>query len=158
MNRLLRKLAPIFLATAALAVAGCGDDDSDETSGSEPLSKQEFIVAADEICASGDAEIDEGGQAFAGTEGEKVDELVGTVIAPGYREQIDQLSELVPPEADQAQIDEFLSTFETGVDQLEENPDQIVGGQAVATILEARQLARAYGMEACARGAAATGG
>ena len=79
------------------------------------------------------------------------------MIAPGYREQIDQLEELTPPEADQARIDEFLSTFATGVDQLDANPDQIVGGEAVATIIEARQIARAYGMEACARGAAATG-
>ena len=157
MHRLPRRLVPLLLAIGALGIAGCGDDDSDGSAASEPLSKQEFIAAADEICASGDAEIDEGGQAFAGTEGEQVDELVGTVIVPGYREQIDQLEQLVPPEADQAQIDKFLNTFATGVDQLEENPDQIVGGQAVATIIEARQIARAYGMEACARGAAATG-
>lgn len=150
MHRLLLILILAAIAAALLGAAGCGDDGG--SSGSEPLNKEELIAAADQICAEGDAEIDAAGQAFAGSTGE-VDELVRTVIAPGLRDQIEQLRELTPPAGDQPAFDEFLNTFEQGVDQLEANPEQLAGGQAVRTILEARRLAREYGMQSCSRGA-----
>lgn len=152
-------LAPL---AAALIASGCGSDDgggssSDETAtttatqSGEPLTKAEFIASADEICAAGDAKIDAGGQAFAGTSA-KVDELTHTVIVPGLKEEIAQLRALTPPEADQAQIDDFINTFEDGVDQLDEDPSQLAGGDAFKTIIKARQVAGDYGMKACSRG------
>ena len=115
MTRKLSILALLFALAVALPVVGCGDDDDGDAGGDggtttsagggEPLSKQEFISQADRICAQGDAEIDRAGQEFAGTSGEEVDELVLTVIAPGYRDQIEQIRELTPPEGDEAEID-----------------------------------------------------
>jgi hypothetical protein len=150
MNRLLPILILAAMAVALLGAAGCGDDG--DSSGSEPLSKEELIAEADQVCAEGDAEIDAAGQAFAGST-DRVDELVRTVIAPGLREQIEQLRELTPPAGDQPAFDEFVDTFEQGVDRLEANPEQLARGLAVKTILEARELAREYGMQSCSRGA-----
>jgi hypothetical protein len=159
MNRKISILVLLALA-AALIAAGCGNGDGDgdgdstsSTGGGESPEKQALIAQADRICAQGDAKIDKGGQKFAGTTGNKVDELVNTVIAPGYRDQIEQLRELTPPEDDQAVYDEFLSTFEQGVDQLEANPEELGGGPALGRIIEARDIAADFGMQACARGA-----
>ena len=146
MNRLLRSLTPLLVALIALGLAACGDDSG----GDEPLSKEDFIAQADEICATGDAELDEAGQAFAG--GENADELITTVIVPGYRDQLEQIGELNPPEADQAEIQRFLDTFEQGVDMLAAHPDQVLNGEAFEKIIEARKLAEAYGMQSCSRG------
>ena len=161
MTRKLSILALLIALAVALPVVGCGDDDDDDAGGDggtttsagggEPLSKQEFISQADRICAQGDAEIDRGGQEFAGTSGEEVDELVLTVIAPGYRDQIEQIRELTPPEGDEAEIDEFLNTFEDGIEQLEADPSQLANGEALKTIVEARSLAFEYGFKSCAR-------
>ena len=158
MNRQISILVLLALA-AALIAAGCGDGDDDggsasSTGGGESPEKQALIAQADRICAQGDAKIDAGGQKFAGTTN-KVDQLVNTVIAPGYRDQIEQLRELTPPEDDQAVYDEFLNTFEQGVDQLEANPEELGGGPALGRIIEAREIAADYGMQACARGAGA---
>jgi hypothetical protein len=153
MNTIPRKLIALLVALAALAAIGlsaCGDD-SDGDDGS--LSKDEFISQADEICATGDAELDEAGQAYAATGGKQTEELITTVIVPGYRDQLEQLNELDPPEEDQAQIQEFLDTFERGVDMLEANPDQVLNGKAFGVVVEAREIAQDYGMQACARGA-----
>ena len=149
----------VLLALATLTAVSCGDGDGDggtisSAGGGAPLSKQELISQADQICAEGDAKIDAGGQQFAGTTN-KVDQLVNTVIAPGYRDQIEQLRELTPPEDDQAVYDEFLNTLEQGVDQLEANPEELGGGPALGRIIEAREIAADYGMQACARGAGA---
>jgi hypothetical protein len=158
-----RRLSSLLLAVlaAALIASGCGGGDSSSngssSSSSTPsgtaLSKDEFISKADQICAEGDAQIDKGGQAFAGTKGGKVDELVNTVIAPGLRNEIDQLRKLTPPEGDQAAVKDFLDTLERGVDQMEADPTQLAGGAALDTIIKARGLALAYGMSSCARGA-----
>ena len=151
MNRLLRSLTPLLVALIALGLAACGDDSGgDDSGGDEPLSKEDFIAQADEICATGDAELDEAGQAFAG--GENADELITTVIVPGYRDQLEQIGELNPPEADQAEIQRFLDTFEQGVDMLAANPDQVLNGKAFEKIIEARKIAEAYGMQSCSRG------
>jgi hypothetical protein len=158
MNRKISILVLLALA-AALIATGCGNGDGDgdsasSTGGGESPEKQALIAQADRICAQGDAKIDAGGQKFAGTTN-KVDQLVNTVIAPGYRDQIEQLRELTPPEDDQAEYDEFLSTFEQGVDQLEANPEELGGGPALGRIIEARDIAADFGMQACARGAGA---
>jgi hypothetical protein len=145
----------LALALTALAIGACGDDDdgdsTEPTSTGAELSKEEFIAQADEICAKGDAAIDKQGAAFAASAGQRNDELVGDVIAPGLREEIEQIRALNPPASDKKEVDAFLDKFEEGVDALEENPDQLAGGPALQTVIEARALAADYGFNACAR-------
>lgn len=159
-----RILAALAAAAAAIALAGCGgdDDSGDGDAGSTDTSAQApdpasispeqraFITKADKICSEGDAKIDKGGQAFAGTSN-KVDQLVTTVIVPGTREEIEQLRALEPPAGDSDQVNEFIDTLEEGMDQLEETPSDLAGGPALQTIIDARALAFEYGLVDCAR-------
>ena len=151
-TKLTAVLAAFAVVFAAFAVAGCGDDSDDtDTASGEPLSKEEFIAQADEICESGDAEIEQ--QALQlGTEADE-NTLVTTVIVPGTRDQVEQIRELVPPEADEEAINEFLDTFDRGLDELENDPSTL---SKPATIIEARQLATDYGFESCNTGGTAS--
>ncbi len=141
-------LAALALAIAAFAIAGCGDDGDDtETSSGDPLSKEEFIAQADEICESGDADIEQ--QALDLGVGVDPDELVTTVIVPGTRQQVEQIRELAPPEGDEEEINEFLDTFDRGLDELENDPATLTKAK---TIAEARTLAANYGFQSCDTG------
>ena len=147
-----------LLALALLSglISACGGDDGDDESttptptGPE-LTKQQFIAQADEICAKGDAAIDKQGLAFSESGGTDNGELVADAIAPGLRGEIEQIRALTPPASDQEAVDAFLNRLEEGVDALEENPEQLGGGPALQTVIDARVLAADYGFDACAR-------
>lgn len=145
-------VAALAIAFAAFAAAGCGDDGDDtETSSGEPLSKEEFIAQADEICESGDAEIEQ--QALdLGTDVD-ADTLVTTVIVPGTRDQVEQIRSLVPPEGDEDVINDFLDTFDRGLDELENDPSILAKAE---TIAEAREIATDYGFKSCNTGGTAS--
>ena len=159
--------AALLALLAALLLSACGGDDgggpADQeteptaTSAQAPdpagltPEQRAFIAQADAICRKGDAAIDRAGQKFAGTSGEKVDELVRTVIVPGTQREIEQLRALEPPPGDADQVNEFIDTLEAGFDQLAADPKQLAGGGALQTIVEARKLAFEYGMVDCAR-------
>ncbi len=143
------KLTALFAAfaivIAAFAVAGCGGDDDDTDS------KEEFIAQADEICESGDAEIEQ--QALELGTGADENTLVTTVIVPGTRDQVEQIRALTPPEGDEDEIAEFLDTFDRGLDELEDDPSILSKAE---TIAEARQLATGYGFKSCNTGGTAS--
>ena len=154
-SRVLVRAVSALAALAAVLVLGmgCGDDDGGDEGDSE--ARQEFIAQADRICGEGDAEIDAAGQKFSSRRPNDVAGLVSMIIVPGQREQLEELKRLEPPEGDEEAWSEFLDTYEQGVDQLEDAPGQVTNGEAFNTILEARNIARDYGLEACARGASA---
>lgn len=145
-------LAALAVAVAAFAVAGCGDDSDDtDTASGDPLSKEEFIAQADEICETGDAQIEQ--EALELGTNADADTLVTTVIVPGTRTQVEQIRALVPPEGDEETINEFLDTFDRGLDELENDPSILVKAK---TIAEARQIATAYGFNSCNTGGTAS--
>jgi len=75
------------------------------------------------------------------------------VIVPGTRDQVEQIRSLVPPEGDEDEINEFLDTFDRGIDELENDPSILAKAE---TIAEARQLATAYGFKSCNSGGTAS--
>lgn len=166
-DRKTRASAALLAVTATLLLSACGGDEGGDSgeAGTEPTTtsaqapdpasltpeQRAFIAQADAICRRGDAAIDKAGQRFAGTSGEKVDELVRTVIVPGTQKEIEQLRALEPPPGDTEQVNAFIDTLEQGFDQLAADPRQLAGGEALQTIIEARKLAFEYGMVDCAR-------
>ena len=146
-TRLTSLAAAFALVPAVFLVAGCGGDDDTETSSGDPLSKEEFIAQADEICESGDAEIEQ--QAIDLGPTPDADALVTTIIVPGTRDQVEQIRALTPPEGDEEEISEFLDTFDRGLDELENDPSIL---SKAVTIAEARRLAAEYGFQSCDTG------
>lgn len=154
----------VALALTAVVAVGCGDDDEETTTAAtgaettteangEPLSKEEFIAQADQICAEGDAEIDQAaGETFAGGEPtpEEQEAFVTDTVLPNIQGQIDGLRALTPPEGDEEEVAEILDAAQTAIDESEEDPSLIgPGGGGSDPFEEASKLASDYGLEDC---------
>jgi hypothetical protein len=157
---------------AGLIVAGCGDDDEETTTaatttetgatgatgaaGGEPLSKQEFIRQADEICREGDRQIDqEAEESFGGQEPEaaELEEFATEVVVPNIQQQLDGIRSLTPPEGDEDEISAIVDAAQDGVDELEADPGKLTQGQdAGGAFTEANRLAQEYGLKECGDG------
>lgn len=143
------------LAALPLAVAACGSDESDEQAAAIPTpTKSEFIAQADEICATGDSQIDADAGSILGAESrdarpspKQVERIVDEAIAPGVQSQVDQIRALTPPEGDEEVIGEFLDSAEAGIEALREDPSRLVTDDD--PFARTSQLASAYGFDVC---------
>lgn len=140
-------LFSLILATGLLA-AGCGGDDETETAA--PLSKSEFVVQADAICAAGNKEID---QAFSELSQDssqaEFDQVVTETVIPSISGQIDDLRALGAPEGDEDQINAALDSAQEATDKAEEDPSILNDPQGEDPYTEAEQQLREYGITKC---------
>ena len=154
----------VALALTAVVAVGCGDDDEETTTAAtgaettteatgEPLSKEEFIAQADQICSEGDAQIDQAaGETFA--EGEPTPEeeeaFVTDTALPNIQGQIDGIRALTPPEGDEKDVAAILDAAQTAIDEAEEDPSLLgPGGEGSDPFAKASKLAQDYGLEDC---------
>jgi hypothetical protein len=176
-RRLVAVLAIVLvLVLIGVAVAGGGDDEPEtpittvtgaSTPGlATPLSKDEFVQQADDICE----ETAVGIENISSDDSEQIaaEELALT------ESQLDQLRSLAPPEEDQTTLDDFFSALEDLVDALDtralalERGDDSAAAEAETEIstaeTELADAANAYGFKECgttaeaASGADGTGG
>jgi hypothetical protein len=145
-------LLALALATGLIA-AGCGDDDDETTTSSatttagatgatgatgaatgEPLSKEEFIAAGDEICSTANDEI----------KGENDP----VKVAENIEGQIEGLRALTPPEEDAAQITQILDDAQEAVDTIKETGSFQQSGQQIE---QAGNALQDYGFKECGR-------
>ena len=144
-----------FAGTILLIVAACGGDDGSGSGSGEPLTKAEFVEAADAICA----EADEKNNALP--EPETLEEAPD-VLRQGleiFEEQLNDLQALTPPEEGRETIDravvllgevnemvsEAADLFEDG--DLEGAQAQLEGLDVIGEELD--ELAADYGLAAC---------
>jgi hypothetical protein len=167
---LTRITALLALALAAgLIAAGCGDDDDETTTAAttttetgatgatgaatgEPLSQDEFITQADQICADGDKEIDQQAQETFG-QGEpsdqEVEQFASETVVPNIQRQIDGIGALTPPEGDEDEVSAILDAAQEALDEIEQDPSSLQSGNPFK---QANQLAQDYGLTECGDG------
>ena len=92
----------VVAVAAALAVAGCGGDDSNKT-----LSYSDFGKKADEICKDVNTKTDAIGAKLTGKV--KNDAPLYDELIPAVEQGRDDFSELKPPDELKANFDNFLS-------------------------------------------------
>jgi hypothetical protein len=149
------RLSALTVALVAGLVAGCGgsggDSSATDTAPVSPLSKQDFIQSADQICAERDKLVyQQVGRAAAGQlSGAKLARFVNGTLIPHAQLAIDRLRTLPPPPGDDEKVTAFLDAAQQGVDRLGKDPTLIEGDRAFA---RSERLARAYGLKTCARG------
>lgn len=148
----------VAMLVAVFVGVGCGDDDDETTTPAEsagPPTVEEWATQADEICAAGDAEIDQAAQETFGASGEepsKADQeaFVSDTVLPNIQGQIDDLGALTPPEgADGEKVTEFLDTAQSEYDDLSDDPSAALDQNSFS---ETEKQAQGLGLEDCASG------
>jgi hypothetical protein len=147
-------LAPALVA--ALIVAGCGGngDNSGTTSAAGPLSKDDFIKEADQICSDGDAATQaEFQKALPDQQGPPTAvqlPQVARIAGQGVKDEITKIRALGAPTGDEDTVNSFLDAADSGADQIIAHPEQLQSsGEPNADIARADREARAYGMQIC---------
>jgi hypothetical protein len=147
--------AATALGIAALAM-GCGDSGDDGTATAAPLTKAEFIRQADAICSKGGKESEAELAKFvkeqalpkgATPTAKQIAEAGSKILAPGLREQSDELHALGPPAEGADQIDEFLAGIDAAIGQLEENPAE--AKSTAKLFADTDKIAQEYGFKVC---------
>lgn len=154
--RRLGTLATLLLA-AALIAAGCGGggDDDSTSSGSAstgPLSKDEYIAKADQICAQGTLVIGQAGREQFGSSQPTRDQQIQfgqDTVLPSLEDTLAKLRALQAPTGDEAKTTAIYDALEDGLNQLKDNPDLYVESDAGGAFDQANQLAQAYGFKQC---------
>lgn len=165
----MRRAMAMAALSAALVVIGCGDSDED-TNGtaaegdSEPLSKEEYIQQADQICAEPADAVREGQADFEAAIERRdaqgaADALQQT--ADATTSTLSEFKALEPPAADRQQIDEIVANLDERRGLTEQLADalraeDVAGQDAALTELQAEiergsALAEEYGFQSCGR-------
>jgi hypothetical protein len=149
----MRARAALAVALAVPALAACGGGDSASSGGR--LTLEEYVAAADAICAEADAEI------------EALEDPASAQDAADYlprakeiaERQLERLRELVPPEEIEARIDEALDLLQQQIDLADELLDAIESedldrfqelvDEGEAKNERADEIAREIGLEEC---------
>jgi ElaB/YqjD/DUF883 family membrane-anchored ribosome-binding protein len=141
------------LAATAVALAGCGGDDTDD------VSAEELISRGDELCREGQQRFE---QIQGDTPANAAEALEQTeALVQVADEELDELSRMRPPEELRDAYDRYLDARADGLELLERGRDAAEDGDAEAyaeaqTKLAAEQgtrveLAREIGFSACSR-------
>ena len=148
-----RTLAILAALAALLVVAGCGGgDDSSTTSAAAPLTKDEFISQADQICSDGDADIAANQPDFgpSGPSDDDVNAFVTDTLVPNLQDQHDQIAALGVPEGDEETITTLLDKLQSAIDGLNSDPSTITTAQNAFD--DVNQAAADYGLKKCGGG------
>ena len=149
----------IAAALIAVAVAGCGDEQSSPLAQSG-VSKPSYIAAGDVICAEGDRELTREGRKIARGGGAELGRSVEETIVPLLEMRIADLRALEPPAGDEQQVVEIYDAAERSLERIRQDPDLVERAEEV--FAPASRLAARYGFSDCAgRGSGArslTGG
>ncbi len=143
-----------FLVAAALALSACGGSDNPR------LSKAEYLEQGSAICGGFSARIESAAQGAFNEPGkiptaEELSTFAGETVAPTLEEEVEQLSELRPPEDDQDRIDDILQAGRDGVDTVRQDPTIILSGNDDG-FGRYQELSQDYGLQDCGGGSDAT--
>jgi hypothetical protein len=135
-----------LLSVTVLFAAGCGGGD--DSSSDEPApTKAAYIADADAICEAGQSDFEAIVKDLPNDiEAPESQAAISDEIVPLYRDQIEQLRALTPPEGDEEATAGIYDAVEEAVDEVEEDPSAL---DEVATFEAANNLAIEYGLEVC---------
>ena len=149
----MRNTAVRGFVAGALAVgligAGCNDDEGDAGIGASELSKQEWLVEANQACKRADKTMNEEGRAlFANGEPneQEMRDFAVEVVVPAFRTTIEDIRALGAPAGDEALIEELLTAQDEGTDRVAEDPLSIFEEDEPS---KADRLAADYGLDSC---------
>jgi hypothetical protein len=121
----------------------------------KPLSKPEYIKAADNICRQSQILLDEVGQALYADVPNGQDptpeqfDAIGPEVEPILTQEIDSLRALPAPKADAKKLKKLYKLVEKGYNEIIDNPSLLGGTEPPAVLKKASKKAAAYGFKVC---------
>ena len=168
-----RKLAAaVLMMLAAGLAAGCGGDDKSVATtggattttgaaapaGGAPLTKPEYIAAAEAICrakdaklAAASAKLADAGKKTGTVPAREVRNFMLEVSLPAQDELLVKLRDLVPPKADEKVIDGYIAALAGGIDKVKAAV-QVANYDIANPFTDANARAEQYGMKDCVIG------
>lgn len=133
-----------MLLVGALLAVGCGDDSSSD----EPApTKAAYIAEADDLCIASDDQLEVIVQDLPDSfEAPETQAAITDEIIPLYRDLIEDLRALTPPEGDEEATAAVYDALEQVIDEIEEDPSVADSGDAFDS---PNALAEDYGFEIC---------
>jgi hypothetical protein len=123
-----RTLAALAATATCLILAGCGDDGSNDSNGSDDsgnaLTHAELIEQGDAICKASSDRLEAVGEeelTEQSTEDEVL-ELVTSTMVPELKSQAEDLRELEPPAEDADSYEAMLDALDAGIEKVEADP------------------------------------
>jgi hypothetical protein len=145
-SRLSGGLLLTAILSVGVVVVGCGG-------GSDHLTKAQFDTQGNAICKKGNQEINKAAnQVFTSKRPSQaqIDKWTNGTLIPSVQSQIDQLRDLNPPSADEAQVNAILDEAQTALDKVKKDPTLVQGNSD--PFKKANQLAKQYGLATCGSG------
>jgi hypothetical protein len=142
----------VLLSVFAVGLVGCGDGGG--TTQSETLTKAEYVKQADQVCGK-----TEGRQRALLTKFQKenrnigsgqaaTEKMISTAALPPMAEQIQELSQLPPPDQEAAKAKAYIEELEKGLAIAEKEPGTLLLSPGAFT--KSEEAARAFGFKTCA--------
>lgn len=152
---MLRKplLALVAASTVvALGAAGCGSNNNANSTSTAAITKAEFLVKSNAICARGNSAATAAAtKEFGNTQPTQAQlaSFAASTYVPKIQSQIDEIRALGAPPGDQATVSKILNTAQADLNKVKSDPAQLAGNSAFADF---KTVARPYGLTSCASG------
>jgi len=155
--------AVVWMLVAVLAVAGCGGggggDDTTvgaTTAGNGPLTKAQYIAAADKVCketfdkiSTAATKLREAARKTGTIPVTQVSKFLTQTSLPAYDQLLDQLRALQPPKGDEKAIDGLIASLAGAIDTAKADPVKYSKNGAPDPFDDANARAMRYGMKVC---------
>jgi hypothetical protein len=158
----MRRRAAVTMLVAALAAGGCGGGGGDDKTvattpaSTGPLTKAQFIAAADKVCkatsdkiAAAAANLRTAADKTGTIPVSKVSKFLTQTSLPAYDAMLDQLRALTPPAGDEKTIDGLIASLAGAIDTAKADPVKYSKNSAPDPFDDANARAMKYGMKVC---------
>ena len=151
------------MLAAALTAAGCGGDDSGESSGtatgsSPPAgaspSTQAYVKRAIRVCATLESDLQRVYTERVGARTPSDAEMIRftrTTAIPNVERQLAELRKLPQPRQDRETVEAYYAAYERGIAQLKQDPGLVTRTQIPPAFRLSNRIATRLGMFQCVR-------
>ena len=157
----MKHAATVAMTLALVAIAGCGGGGDDTASttpsnGAGPLTKAQFIAAADTICkattdkiAAAATQLRESAKKTGTLPVRQVASFLTKTSLPAYDAMLVDLNELKPPKEDEKTIDGLIGALAGAIETAKSDPVKYSKNGSPDPFDDANARAIDYGMKVC---------
>ncbi len=140
-----------------MALVGCGGGGDDEPATTSSVAdvaptRLQFLVQADQICTSSEAQIEASADELASQKGrpdpDEVSRVALRIAVPALESEVRAIEALGAPKGDEAEVQAILDATEKGIEQIKADP-RALADRPPPALREAQKLASAYGSREC---------